>query len=89
MHKMTSKFNFHAQEEFPQQYFSKLISAFFKGLIQGAAIDLPPPSKNVHPPKMTQNNISCHFESFLEGENFLRGVANLLPHPVYLPKKGI
>ena len=44
--------------------------AKFKALIQGASAVLTPSPQNFSPPKMTQNGISCRFESFLEGENF-------------------
>ena len=48
--------------------------------LQGATIDLPP-LKNFHPPKMTQNDMKCYFESFLGGEIFLKGGGKSIAAP--------
>ena len=48
----------------------KMTRLALNNCIQGAEVELSSPLKNFHPPKMTQNDILCHFESFLGGENF-------------------
>ena len=50
--------------------------------MQGASGVLNPHLKNFHPPKMTQNDFSCHFESFWGGGSIL------LTHPVYTQSIG-
>ena len=53
-------------------------------IAQGASGVLNFYLKNFHPLKMTQNDILCHFESFLGGENFWGGDDNSTSAPCTL-----